>query len=83
MIGNVWNRRKILMESGEWVLVPPRYTRVTGLKSLPLHKPCNSGCGLGDKEGHHKPECGVCQVPVPADIEAAYILHNWDIRERT
>ena len=70
------------MESGDWVLVPPLSGKTIHLLSLPLHKPCGSGCALGNKEGHHDPECGVCREPVPADMEAAYILHNWEIRER-
>lgn len=81
-MSDTWNGRKILMESDDWVLVPPRHQHITHLKSLPIHTPCSSGCVLGNKEGHHKPECGVCQAPVPNEVEAAYILHNWEVRER-
>ncbi len=78
-----WNGRTVLMESGDWVLVPPRRPVCgSNLLSLPIHRPCGSGCAVGNKEGHHVPACGVCKAPVPEDMEAAYILHNWEIRER-
>ena len=77
-----WDGRKVLMECGDWALVTPRMKHTTNLKSLPIHKPCDSGCDVTNREGHHKPNCGKCGASVPDEIEAAYILHNWELRER-
>jgi len=74
--------RTVLLEIDDWILVTPRPGVGSHLKSLPLHQPCNSGCYLTDKEGHHIPKCSNCRDPVPEEIEALYILHNWEVRER-
>ena len=68
----------VLLEIGEWMLVKPQFH--TRLQSIPIHKPCGGGCGMGRRVGYHVPKCSMCSQPVPDEIEAMYIIHNWDVR---
>ncbi len=68
-----------LLEVGEWALCEPSHR--TLLKSLPIHTPCGVGCPTTPRVGYHKPRCSLCGQRVPDEIEAAYILHNWEVRE--
>ena len=73
--------RTVLLEVDEWQLIKPMHD--TRLQSLPIHSPCNSGCSTTLRVGFHKPRCSRCGKKVPDQMEAAYILHNWEVREKS
>jgi len=75
-----WKGSTVLMELGEWVLIIPVSNKE--IQSYPIHIPCESGCTGTDRPGHHIPRCYLCSERVPDEIEALYVLHNWEVRSK-